>query len=466
MRPRIRLSLVSKFFLAFVLVVSAGIGTVSLMARSAAEREVRFFMDLGGFDDLQRVADYLSAYYQGRGSWQGVEPLFSGEHMIGSHMTGPLSRGFMNRMRSAGLTLADSSGLVIAGEHHEVGSEVLGSELSAAIPIIVDGETIGFLFLDDEAPLGPDENFLMRVGQSLFLAALVAGSVALVVGGLLVFNLLRPVRDLTSAARALAKGDLSMRVPVRGADELGDLSHAFNQMAGNLERAETLRQEVTADIAHELRNPLAVIQARLEAILDNVNPATPENIEVVLEQSRLLNRLVDDLRTLALADAGELDLHRTEVDLAALLRRVSRNHADQAQAKGVDFHFDAGEAKEIKVSVDPFRLEQVVVNLLSNALRHAPRSGEVILKVSAGEDAGAARIEVLDNGEGIPEEAMENVFVRFYRGDKGRSRQVGGTGLGLAIARKLVEAHGGTISAGNRPEGGAIFSVEIPPHSS
>jgi len=257
MRPRIRLSLVSKFFLAFVLVVSAGIGTVSLMARSAAEREVRFFMDLGGFDDLQRVADYLSAYYQGRGSWQGVEPLFSGEHMIGSHMTGPLSRGFMNRMRSAGLTLADSSGLVIAGEHHEVGSEVLGSELSAAIPIIVDGETIGFLFLDDEAPLGPDENFLMRVGQSLFLAALVAGSVALVVGGLLVFNLLRPVRDLTSAARALAKGDLSMRVPVRGADELGDLSHAFNQMAGNLERAETLRQEVTADIAHELRNPLA-----------------------------------------------------------------------------------------------------------------------------------------------------------------------------------------------------------------
>ena len=465
MRSGIRIGLVLKFLLAFVLVVLVGIGTVSLMARSAAEREVRYFMDDSGFTDLQRVADYLSAYYQGRGSWQGVEPLVFGDRMTGHHMPGPMGRGFMSRTTSAGLTLTDPSGVVIAGEGREIGSAIPDSELTSATLISVDGEAVGLLFLDDAAPLGPEAGLLERVGRSLVMAAIVAGGVALIVGGLLIYNLLRPVRDLTTAARALAKGDLSRRVRVRGEDELGDLSQAFNQMAANLERAESQRQEMTADIAHELRNPLAVIQARLEAITDGVNPATSENLAAVLEQSHLLNHLVEDLRTIALADAGQLALERTEVDLIALARRVGKNHVDQAQAKDVELRVEINGMQEIMASVDPVRLEQVLGNLLSNALRHAPEGGEVVLDINADEDTGAARIEVMDDGEGISEEAIDNVFARFYRADKARSREAGGTGLGLAIARKLVEAHGGTIRAGNRPEGGAIFTVEIPRQS-
>jgi two-component system sensor histidine kinase BaeS len=176
----------------------------------------------------------------------------------------------------------------------------------------------------------------------------------------------------------------------------------------------------------------------------------------------MLNRLVEDLGTLALADAGELVLEQTDVDLIGLLRRVACNYEDQARAKGIDLRIETGNAKEMVASIDPFRMEQVLSNLLANAIRHASARGEVIFEIQPAEDEDVVRIEVMDDGEGIPEEAIDKVFTRFYRADKGRSRQMGGTGLGLAIARRLVEAHGGTIHAANRPEGGAIFSVEIP----
>jgi signal transduction histidine kinase len=462
MRSRLRLSLVWKFLLAFVLVVLAGIATVSLLVRYSAVREVQGFVARGGFSDTQRVADYLSAYYQGRGSWEGVEPFFSDDSNMGHHMGGHMGGGIMGRMAEADLTLTDPMGMVIAGEHYTAGTMIDEFELPSRTIIDVDGETVGILYLNEGAFLGPEIGLLQNMGRSLVLAALIAGLVALVVGGLLVFNLLRPVRELTTAAQALSDGDLSRRVTVRGADELGNLSLTFNKMAANLERAESLRKEMTADIAHELRTPLAVIQARLEAILDGVNPSTTENLEAVLEQSHMLNRLVEDLGTLALADAGELVLERTDADLISLLRRVVGNHEELARAKEVEMRVDAGGLKEMVASVDPFRMEQVLSNILTNAIRHASDPGEVSLTVNSVDGPDLVRIEIMDDGEGIPVDAIDKVFSRFYRADKGRSRQMGGTGLGLAIARRLVEAHGGTIRAGNRPEGGAIFSVEIP----
>jgi signal transduction histidine kinase len=381
--------------------------------------------------------------------------------MLGQHMMVPGSRGFISRMLESGITLADPSGVVIASSQFELGSTLAESALSSATAITMDGETVGMILLPDELPLSPDANLVARVGQSLLAAALAAGLAALIIGGLLIYGLLRPVRELTAAARALATGDLSRRVAVRSIDELGELSQTFNQMAANLERAEALRKEMTADIAHELRNPLAVIQARLEAIMDGVNPATSENINAVLEQSHLLNRLVEDLRTLALVDAGQLALERKDVNLVTLLRRAAKAHADQARLKDVTIRVEAQGLRRLDACVDPIRMEQVLANLLSNAVRHSPMGGEVILSLEA-DEGRVARIQVMDAGGGIPQEALEQVFARFYRGDKGRSRQEGGTGLGLAIARKLVEAHGGTIWAGNRPEGGAVFSLNIP----
>jgi two-component system OmpR family sensor kinase/two-component system sensor histidine kinase BaeS len=462
MKLHFRLSLVWKFLLAFVLVVLVGIGTVSLLANTAATREVGLFMTRGGFTDIQRASSMLSAYYQGKGSWVGVEGYFAREQEAGHPMMGGGPGGPISRILTAGLTLTNASGQVIVGESYEVGTEIPSELLADSTPILASGETIGYLLPAETAPLGLETNLLSRVRQALFVTALVAGLVALVVGGLLVFNLLQPVRDLTTAARALAKGELSRRVPVRSQDELGDLSRAFNQMAANLERAESLRQEMTADIAHELRNPLAVVQAKLEAILDGVNPATSENLEAVLEQSRLLSRLVDDLRTLALADAGQLSLERTQTDLVALLQRVGLAHENQAQSKGIDLKLEFERRQELQAWIDPVRIEQVLANLLTNALRYAKSGGEIVLSLHSNPDNSTVCIEVADDGEGIPEDALENVFARFYRADKGRSRQAGGTGLGLAIARKLVEAHGGMIRARNRPEGGAVFGFEIP----
>lgn len=287
----------------------------------------------------------------------------------------------------------------------------------------------------------------------------VVGLVALLVGGALVGGLLRPVRDLTEASRALARGDLGRRVRVQSGDELGELSMAFNQMAENLEHLEKLRRDMTADVAHELRNPLAVMQAQVEGILDGVYPATPEALAPILDQTRLLRRLVDDLQTLALADAGQLALDLAETDLARLTARVVEAHRPQAEAHGVTLRL---QANPIMLRVDPIRLEQILANLLANALRRTPAGGEVTVRLMTDAARGHVELEVADTGEGIPPEALPYVFERFYRAGRSRARSEGGSGLGLAITRKLVEAHGGSIGAANRPGGGASFVVVLP----
>jgi signal transduction histidine kinase len=305
-----------------------------------------------------------------------------------------------------------------------------------------------------------------RVNRTIWLATLVSALAAVLIGSALVLGLLRPVRELTSAAQALAGGDLGQRVPVRTSDELGELSSTFNRMADSLEKAERLRQEMTADIAHELRNPLAVMQARVEAVIDGVYPPSAESLEPVLEQSKLLNRLVDDLRTLALVDAGQLELEITDVDLNLLAQRVVDGHQTHAMAAEVELRASIPAGKTIQTCGDAARLQMVLGNLLSNALRHTPAGGEVVVSLAGGSEGEWTRIEVKDSGEGIPEESLPYVFERFYRADRARSRQAGGSGLGLSIARKLVEAHGGKIRANNRPEGGALIVVELPPYSS
>jgi two-component system sensor histidine kinase BaeS len=451
-RPRVRLSLVWKFLLAFALVVLAGIGAVSLVANQVAAREVRSFMFRGGMTTASALADSLIGYYRGRGSWQGVESLLGAPRMG----MGPGGAGMMG----VRLRLADDSGHVIAGDRAAIGSSLTAAEMQAAENLQVDGSTIGYLLVDAGGQSG-EAGVLARLRQGMLLAGIASGLAALLLGGILVVSLLKPVRELTAASRDLASGNLTRRVTVASGDEIGELSSAFNQMADAIERAERLRREMTADIAHELRNPLAVMQARLEAVIDGVHPLSVENLEPVLEQSRLLNRLVEDLRTLALADAGNLAIEKTPMDLMQVASGMVESYQAQALAEEIRLRLQAQTGTAVMINADPARMRQVIGNLLANALRHTPHGGLVALRVSEAQ-AGWASLIVEDSGQGFPAEVMPYLFERFAGGERRRDPRDGGTGLGLAIVRQLVLAHGGTVEAENRWEGGARVTVGIP----
>jgi two-component system sensor histidine kinase BaeS len=302
---------------------------------------------------------------------------------------------------------------------------------------------------------------LDRVGRTRFAVAL--GVVLLVIVGASLLGsrrLLRPVRRLTSATAQMTDGDLDTRVDVTGRDEVAELARSFNAMAGALSEADGQRRRMVHDIAHELRTPLANIRGYLEAGHDGVLPRDDAWTESLIEETALLQHVIDDLQVLAEADAGRLVVTPTAEDLAATAEVAVRALRAQADARGVRVEV-TGTAY---ARHDPLRMRQVVANLVANAVRYAPESSVVSVTLgNSDRDGTTARLVVRDHGPGIDEEHLERVFERFYRADPSRSRETGGSGLGLAIVRQIVEAHGGAVTVGNAPGGGAVFTVMLPP---
>jgi signal transduction histidine kinase len=353
------------------------------------------------------------------------------------------------------------------------GRQYLGNEdLAAGAAIEVDGVRVGTLLAAGGGPGMMGGNFgspgqtleaelLQRVNRAIWLAAVVAGGLALVIGGLLAYGLVRPIRQLTSAIGAVARGDLSHRVSISSRDEIGGLADSFNSMAADLEKAEHLRRNMMADIAHELRNPIAVLQANLEAVVDGVLPPTAENLQPLLDQSQLLSRLVDDLRTLALAESGQLSLNRAPTDPAEIVHSVVLQFTQQAEARHITIQSDIAPNLP-QVALDSQRIAQVLGNLLSNAIRHTPESGSIECRLTRDTNAKQVMFVVSDTGSGIPPQALPHIFERFYRADSSRSRAGGGTGLGLSIAKQLVELHGGRIWAESEPGKGTRVAFALP----
>ncbi|WP_420631783.1 sensor histidine kinase [Candidatus Leptofilum sp.] len=300
------------------------------------------------------------------------------------------------------------------------------------------------------------ESIPRQIGRLIILGALV-GTIA---GLLISRTLTEPLNKLAEAAKSINFQNLGRRVEVRGTEEVVAVADAFNEMAERLEEAETLRRNLLADVAHELRTPVTVIQGNLRAILDDVYPLEKEEVARLYEQTRLLTRVIDDLRELAQAEASQLSLNITEVDVAALVKETAVSFQPIAKKQQVELHAELLGALPT-LHADAARLRQSLHNLVDNALRYTPANGRILLDVEQVDET--VQIRVRDSGQGMLPEQISHIFDRFYRADPSRSRESGGSGLGLAIVRAIAKAHGGTVTAVSPGlNQGSTFTLTLP----
>lgn len=429
----------------FVLAILINLAVVALQLRRETRLNPAF---------ISPPVGVLETYYLVNGSWDGVERVI----LANGNPPGP---GLRNPWENT--VLVDNAGRVVLDHGldnaREVGTVYVPSQNAVETNVVVNDRIVGKVFV--ERTFIPREwSLAVRVIGSAVLFSFLPGIAILVIGLLLTNRVLTPLSQVIGATQAVAGGDLSARVPYRQRnDDLRSLTEGFNHMADTLERNDRERREMLADIAHELRTPLTVLRGRLEGIIDGVYSPSQEVIAPALAETYLLERLVDDLRLLALAEAHQLHFEISQVELEPLIQRVIDLFVAQASENQVVLKADFA-SKGPHVLADPQRLEQVVGNLLDNALRFAPNGSQIAISVfQAGQ---SIQIDVMDEGPGVPDADLALIFNRFWREEKARTRSGGGSGLGLAIAKQLIEAQGGTIRAFNRPEGGLRIQSELP----
>jgi two-component system OmpR family sensor kinase/two-component system sensor histidine kinase BaeS len=439
--------------LAFVLVAVSSALAVAVLATLAASNQFQQYLVRREALSQTGVLEQLAAYYQATGTWDGVE-------VVLAQFTG---RG-QGRGRPP-LLLADANGVVVYDERQQrTGMPLSGTERDSALPVTVNEAAVGYLLLgaQDRGTLETSEqDYLDQLQRTLIIAALIAAGAGILIGLVISRTVSRPLSQLAQAARAFAAHNWDQRVTVGGTEEVAEVAFAFNDMADALQQAETQRRNLMADVAHELRTPLTVLQGNLRAMLDGVYPLERSEIATLYDETRLLNRLVDDLRELALAEAGQLKLNLHPIDLTPLVAATVTNFMPIAEERDLTLRTTIDRAVEVRA--DPDRAAQVLRNLIANALWHTPPQGKVAVEAQL-IDRGW-QISVTDNGEGIAPEDLPHVFDRFYRSDKSRARHTGGSGLGLAIAKSLVEAMGGQIGVESSPGQGSRFWFRLPHHA-
>ena len=426
------------------------LAAVGVYTGYAANREVEQFSERLEEARAARVEEMISLAYSQRRDWSGIQGIVEragslyGKANRGEGRAGAVDCGLAGRIRRAARC---------AASRRQIQADSYGQP----------GDRVSYALEPGQVESEVAEPAISRVVSAVNWSLVWAGLAAWIGGVLLVTmmsrRILSPVRALTGVAARLGMGNLDERVEVASSDEMGQLGRTFNNMAARLQGAERQRVRLMSDVAHELRTPLTNVRGYLEAMRDGVLTPTPAAIDIVHQQAMHLGRLVEDLGLIAQADAGVLTLDFHEASLAELVESSVEAFRPAAEGKGITLRLEAS-SELPAVRMDSTRIAQALGNLLDNAVRHTPEGGTVSVLVEGVDDT--VRVSVEDSGEGVPVEEVRQIFDRFYRVDPSRSRATGGTGLGLTIARQLVEAHGGSIRAERRPEGGSRFVFELP----
>jgi signal transduction histidine kinase len=453
------MSLTRKLVLAFLAVSLVGaLMAVGLARWMTVEEFNRLVIEQVQEDFIERS----KAYYILNGSWQGVALHFRQSPRPPFQQQPKSSDNKPSPQPTFAFTLVDQDGrVVVPGGPYRLRDQVTEEIIATGDPIQVNGETVGTVIASGKPPeLAPQElRYLERTNRALILAAGGAALVALIMGIFIARSLTSPLRALTDATRNLGEGSFGQQVSIHSKDEIGELVSAFNQMSAELESLIVQRQQMTADIAHDLRTPLTVIGGYIESMQDGTLAATPERLDTIYLEVQHLQRLVEDLRTLSLAEAGQLSLNLTSIPSQDLLEQVEAAYRLSAQQKGIELMLE--ESQDFPdVRVDPDRMMQVLSNLVRNALRHTPKGG--VIRLNASQSNSWIKISIIDTGEGISSEELPHIFDRFYRGDQARQADEGESGLGLAIAKSIVEMHGGKLLAYSDGKGkGSQFTIQL-----
>ncbi|MDP6822467.1 MAG: HAMP domain-containing sensor histidine kinase [Dehalococcoidia bacterium] len=494
-------SLQFRLTLGFTLILAGALLSVSAFAYATTEQKIESFSEEISLARAERLDQVVSDSYNEFEGWDGVQDALEQ----------------VSRLYDWRIVIEDEGGLIVGDSHSAFNRNPVLSPYFLRRPVVVGGIQMGNFFIETGegfvAPPGDRSAFIRELGirelernqsvqpdkprdqqapprrnggdrpppppeidlatepqlselaSSFNRSLLWSGIAAAAAGiGMVTFTTRRalaPVHQLSVAAAGVAQGDLSQRVEASPGSELGDLSIAFNDMASALEDAEAERRRLVADIAHELRSPLTNIQGYLEAIKDGVLEADDKTIDTIYSQTKHLGALVEDLRLLALVEAGSLRLELIDADLADLVRGATEAFRPRAVDREITLDVDAPDNMP-DARLDPTRIRQVVSNLVENAITHTPDGGRVTVNVEPSAHDDAANVTVSDTGTGISADDLPHVFDRFYRVDPSRNRVTGGAGLGLTIVKRLVEVHGGRIGVSSVPGSGTTFTVRIP----
>ncbi len=431
-------------------------GCYLVISHIFTESQFRHFTTEARIQSATRWATVIERYYEEHGSFTGVEPAVKNAVIQSPYGTGTSLEE---------ITLISPNGSQIAKISLSPTPPDPDDTTGVPVPIMVNGKKIASAIVYDRVIEGLEllqETTLQSVANATLVGLLLTAVISLIAGGWLSRLITKPLRNIMGGIRQIARGDLNTQVRVRSRDEFSRLADALNDMSMKLAQAVQTRRRLVADVAHELRTPITIIQGQLDLIQDGLQPAEPSSLLPIQDEVLRLRTLIDELHQLALAESHQLKLHMTRMELVEWLSQLVEKFKPEALLRGIDIGFTT-EVESAYVSADSHRLTQVFANLISNALRYTPEQGAIHLTLRENpEPQKTVAIDVTDTGTGIPKEQVDHIFDRFYRTEEARSRESGGLGLGLAIAKELAELHGGKISVASEPGRGSTFTITLP----